>query len=108
MQWSGAGVCFMVSEDGKSIIGGNLSECDAQAAFDSNLEGITNGLDECNVNTSCEGVWDIVDGKFSCLNELGELAIGTFSSTTAASGQAFEDAGGQGEYCTANWSATPE
>ena len=32
--WAGLGVCFMVSEDGMSIIGGNLSECDAQNAFD--------------------------------------------------------------------------
>lgn len=106
--WTGPGVCFMVSDDGKSIVGGNLSECDAQNAFDSNLEGVTNGLDECNVNASCEGVWPIVDGKFSCVNDLGELAIGTFNSTTGASGFAFEDAGGKAEYCTASWSASPE
>ena len=106
--WSGPGVCFMVSDDGTRIEGGNLSECDAQNAFDSNLEGLTNGLDECNVNAGCEGVHQIVDGKFSCVNEAGELAIGTFNSTTGASGYAYEDAAGQGEYCTATWTATPD
>ena len=107
-KWSGAGVCFMVSADGTQIIGGNLSECDAQLAFDSNLEGISNALDECNVNAGCEGVWPIVDGKFSCANNQGELATGTFNSTTGASGYAYEDAAGEGEYCTATWTASPD
>ncbi len=106
--WTGHQVCFMVSEDGTHIIGGNLSECDAQAAFDSNLDGISNELNECKVTTSCEGPWPIVDGKFTCLNELGELAFGTFNSTTSASGSAFEGEGGRGEFCSATWSATPE
>jgi hypothetical protein len=107
-RWEGDGVCFMVSEDGTSIFGGNLSECDAQLAFDSNLEGISNELNECNVNTSCEGVWPIVDGKFTCVNELGELAFGTFTSRTSASGSAFEGEGGRGEFCSASWTATPQ
>jgi hypothetical protein len=107
-EWSGLGVCFMVSQDGTKIIGGNLSECTAQAAFDSNLEGISNELRECNVTTSCEGVWPIVDGKFTCLNERGELAFGTFTSNTSASGSAFEPEGGVGEFCSASWSATPD
>ena len=87
-RWTGAGVCFMVSEDGSSIVGGNLSECDAQAAFDSNLDGITNEGRDCKITASCEGVWPILDGKFTCLNEVGELAVGTFNSTTTASGWA--------------------
>lgn len=107
-KWEGPGVCFMVSEDGGSIIGGNLSECDAQAAFDSNLEGISDELRECNVTASCEGVWPIVDGTFTCVNELGEMAIGTFDSTTSANGLAFEGEGGVGEFCSATWSASPD
>jgi hypothetical protein len=107
-KWSGAGVCFTVSEDGTQIIGGNLSECDAQAAFDSNIDGITNELNECKVTTSCEGVWPIIDGKFTCLNEIGELAVGSFDSNTSASGWAFEGEGGRGEFCSATWSATPD
>jgi hypothetical protein len=107
-EWTGTQVCFMVSEDGTSIIGGNLSDCDAQAAFDSNLDGISNELNECKVTTSCEGVWPIVDGKFTCLNELGELAFGTFTSNTSASGSAFEGEGGKGEFCSAKWTATPD
>ena len=107
-RWSGPGVCFNVSQDRLSIIGGELSGCDAQAAFDSNLDGISNEGRNCKVTASCEGVWPIVDGKFSCVNKLGELAVGTFSSTTSASGLAFEGEGGVGEFCTAAWSATPE
>jgi hypothetical protein len=107
-KWSGPGVCFMVSEDGQSIVGGNLSECDAQAAFDSNLDGLSNELDNCKVTAQCEGVWPIIDGKFTCLNELGQLAIGSFNSTTSASGTAFEGEGGRGDFCTAPWSATPD
>jgi hypothetical protein len=106
--WSGPGVCFMVSPDGTEIIGGNLSECTAQAAFDSNLEGISNEGRECNVTTSCEGIYQIVDGKFHCINEHGELAFGMFTSNTSASGSAVEGEGGRGEFCTASWSATPD
>lgn len=88
-KWSGPGVCFMVSQDGTQIIGGNLSECNAQTAFNSNLDGVSNEGRDCKVTASCEGVWPIVDGKFTCLNELGELAIGTFNSNNSASGSAF-------------------
>lgn len=105
--WVGAGVCFNVNEEGTHIIGGNLSACDAQATFDSNLEGVSNEARECNVTASCEGTWPIVDGEFYCVNELGEMAIGTFTSTTSATGKAFEGEGGKGEYCTANWTAAP-
>jgi hypothetical protein len=107
-KWSGAGVCFMVNADGQSIVGGNLSECDAQAAFDSNLDGLSNELDDCKVTAQCEGVWPIIDGKFTCLNELGQLATGSFNSNTSASGTAFEGEGGRGDFCTAPWSATPD
>ena len=105
--WAGDGVCFMVSDDGLRIQGGDLSECDQQASFDSNLEGITNLGDECNVNVGCEGPWEIIDGKFNCVNELGELAVGIFGSDTSASGQAFEEAAGEGEICRAVWTASP-
>jgi hypothetical protein len=67
-RWAGAGVCFTVSQDGTSIIGGNLSTCDAQSAFDSNLDGITNEQRNCKVVAKCEGVWPIEDGKFTCVN----------------------------------------
>jgi hypothetical protein len=107
-RWSGDGVCFTVGEDGMSIVGGNLSTCDAQAAFDSNLDGLNNDLEECGVEADCEGVWNIVDGAFSCVSELGTLAIGTFSSTTSASGSAYEGEGGRGDFCAATWSATPD
>lgn len=107
--WTGPGVCFMVSPDGKSIVGGEGSGCDAQAAFDSNLEGFTNQGEgeECNVNASCEGVWPIVDGTFTCLNDLGEIATGTIHSATSASGFAIDNDTGQLEFCRASWTASP-
>ena len=102
------GVCFMVEEDGLHIKGGDLSLCDAQTAFDSNLDGLNNDLEECGVEADCEGRYEIVDGAFACVSELGTLAIGTFSSTTSASGSAFEGEGGRGDFCSATWTATPD
>ena len=107
-KWAGHGVCFMVNSEGTHIIGGNLSECDAQAAFDSNLDGISNEGNNCKVTTQCEGKWLIVEGSFACLNSQGELAHGTFTSNTSAVGSAFEPEGGVGEFCSAAWTASPD
>ena len=107
-KWAGHGVCFMVNPEGTHIVGGNLSECDAQAAFDSNLDGISNEGNNCKVTTQCEGVWPIVEGSFVCANSQGELAHGTFTSNTSAAGSAFEPEGGIGEFCSTAWTATPE
>jgi hypothetical protein len=107
-KWAGPGVCFMVNSAGTHIIGGNLSECDVQAAFDSNLDGLSNDGRGCKVTAQCEGTWPIVDGKFTCASDLGQLAFGTFTSNTSASGWAFEGEGGIGEFCSAIWSATPD
>ena len=106
-RWSGPKVCFHVSADGTQIteIG---STCDGDAAFDSNLDGLNNELNECGVEAECDGFWDIVNGSFTCTGELGSLAIGTFSSATSASGRAFEGEGGVGDFCTASWTATPD
>lgn len=106
-EWRGGGVCFMVSPDGNEIVGGNASDCQAQAAFDADLEGISNEINECNVTTTCEGIYPIVNGEFTCANSRGELAFGKFTSNTSATGSAFEPEGGVGEYCSATWSATP-
>ena len=106
--WRGHGVCFHVSADGNSIIGGETSGCDAQMAFDANLDGVTNEFRNCKSSPSCEGVWPIVEGGFTCLNSQGELAIGTFTSPTSAHGTAFEAEAGVGEFCSAPWTATPE
>lgn len=106
--WSGPGVCFMVSNDGTRIEGGNLSECGVQAAFDSELDGTTNEFDDCKVTASCEGVWPIVAGKFSCANKSGELVTGKFNSSTSAEGTTHEKEGGNNNICTAYWSASPD
>ena len=101
-------MCFMVSPDGKEIVGGNASACQAQAAFDSDLEGISNEANECNVTTTCEGIYKITNGGFTCANSRGELAFGTFTSNNSATGSAFEPEGGVGEYCVSVWSASPD
>ena len=105
--WSGFGVCFHVSADGNSLVGGESSGCSAQSAFDSNLDGITNEFKDCKVTAKCEAKWPIRDGKFYCVNEVGEMAIGTFDSDNSASGWGFEGEGGVGEFCSAPWTATP-
>lgn len=105
-RWEGTGVCFNVAADGLSIteIG---STCDQGNAFDSNLNGLNNDLNECDVEADCEGVWKIEDGTFSCVTELGTLVVGTFESSTSASGLAFEGESGVGDFCSAGWSASP-
>jgi len=106
--WVGTGVCFNVAADGKTLteVG---STCDGNAAFDSNLDGLNNDLNECGVEAECDGVgWDIVNGQFSCTGELGSLAIGTFTSATTATGKAFEGEGGVGDYCVGPWEARAE
>ena len=100
-------MCFHVSQDGLSITE-VASTCDLDAAFDSNLDGISNDGRNCKVTASCEGVWAIENGAFACVNEFGELAIGTFSSTTSVSGLAFEGEAGVGEFCSAAWIASPD
>ena len=107
-RWEGQGVCFNVSSDGTTIIGGELSSCDQQSAFDGNLDGISNDGRNCKATPSCEGVWPIIDGTFTCVNEFGEMAIGTFDSNTSASGWGFEGEGGRGEFCAGNWTASPD
>jgi hypothetical protein len=106
-RWEGPGVCFNVSQDGMSITE-VASTCNLDAAFDSDLNGLNNDLDDCDVEVDCDGSWDIVDGAFACVSALSTLAIGTFTSNTSAEGLAFEGEGGVGDFCAAAWSATPD
>jgi PKD repeat protein len=105
--WVGENVCFNVADDGKTIteVG---SGCDLGFAFDSSLPGINNEGDACDVEADCEGAWTIQGGTFSCVSEFGTLAIGNFNSFTSASGLTFEGESGQGEYCSASWTASPQ
>ncbi len=105
--WRGERVCFNVAADGRSLTEIN-SQCDGSASFDSNLKGISDDLEECDVEAECDGPWSIEGGVFNCTSELGTLAIGKFGSSNSASGSAFEQEGGIGDYCTALWSATPD
>jgi hypothetical protein len=106
--WQGEGVCFNVSVDGTSITEvGSL--CTADAAFDSNLSnGINNDGEECDVEADCEGVWEIEGGSFHCVSELGTLVVGQFESATRATGKSFEGEAGEGDYCVATWTASPD
>ncbi len=104
--WKGTGVCFNVGADGRSLteVG---SQCDGNAAFDSDLNGLNDDGGNCDAEAECDGIWQIEGGKFACTGELGTLAIGSFGSSTSAAGLAYEPEGGIGDYCVAAWSASP-
>jgi len=106
-RWTGPGVCFNVSADGLRVtdIG---STCDQGHAFDSNLDGISNNIEDCGVEASCEHDWEIKDGTFNCVSELGTLAIGKFNPNGTASGWAWEGQAGDNDVCAAPWTATPD
>ena len=87
--WRGTGVCFNVSADGRSLTEAG-SQCDGNAAFDSNLNGLNDDGGNCGAEAECDGIWQIEGGKFACTGELGTLVIGTFGSSTSAAGLAYE------------------
>ena len=100
-------VCFNVSEDGTQLYGGNASICDVQSTFDSNLDGTDNKGGHCSASVACEGTPPIENGEFRCTNETGALAIGIFTSNNTATGTVYEPLPGEGDYCTATWTASP-
>jgi hypothetical protein len=104
-RWSGPGVCFNVSADGRTLTSDG-STCDNGRAFDSDIDSVNsvNG-DPCDAEVQCQGVIAIVDGSFSCTST-GEIAFGTFTSNTSASGAA-QEAETVG-VCLGEWTATPD
>jgi hypothetical protein len=106
-RWKGPGVCFYVAPDGLSITQTG-STCEPAKAFDSNLNGLNNDLNDCGVEAECVGKWTINNGTFNCVSEAGTLAIGNFLSNDSASGVAIEGEGGYNDICTAVWTASPD
>jgi hypothetical protein len=109
-QWSGPGVCFNVSPEGDTITSTG-STCDDGQAFAASLAGETSLGETCNVDMSCDGVWEIIEGKeLRCVDALaGELALGTFDSETLATGTVYQTLEGiAGNVCFAVWTATAD
>jgi hypothetical protein len=109
-KWSGPGVCFNVSTDGDKITDAG-STCDDGLTFTATLAGETSLNEACNVDMSCDGVWEIIAGKeLRCVDALnGELALGEFDLETRAAGTVYQTLGGvAGNVCFAVWTATAE
>jgi len=104
-RWSGPGVCFNVSADGRTLTSEG-STCNNGRAFDSDIDSVNSvtGV-ACDAEVQCQGVIAIVDGSFSCTSS-GEIAVGTFTSNTSASGAA-QEAELSG-VCLGQWTAAPD
>jgi len=106
-RWQGPGVCFYVAPDGLSITSVG-STCDDNKAFESNLRGVNNDLNDCGVEATCPGFWFLENNTFNCLSANGTLASGTFGSANKANGFAVEGEGGFNDICTTVWTAKPD
>ena len=103
-RWTGPGVCFNVSQDGRTLTSEG-SSCDNGRAFDSDIDSTNSNGQPCDAEVQCQGVIAIVDGSFSCTSS-GEIAVGSFLSDSSAAGAAQEIE--TPEVCQAEWTASPE
>ena len=110
-KWNGDGVCFYVSEDGRTLTS-NGSGCLGGRAFDLELNGTDQNGNACKVVVECTGVIAIVDNGFTCNSSKGEaIAMGSFINGGSNNGGSATGAAQQVEnsnVCTAfNWKALP-
>lgn len=106
-RWTGQGVCFNVSEDGRTVtVEGSL--CDGgRSAFDSDINSVDQNGTQCDAEVECPGTYAIINNGFSCSNKEGrEIAVGSFVNGMSAAGAAQETEGES--VCTANWTAAPD
>ena len=105
-KWNGDGVCFNVSEDGRTLTS-NGSGCINGRAFDLDINSTDQDGHACKVVVECTGIIAIVDNGFSCNSGKGEaIAIGSFINGSSATGSAQQVEGSS--VCTAqNWKALP-
>jgi hypothetical protein len=103
-RWTGSGVCFFVSQDGRSL----TSEGSICSSLRSVNTDIDNQLDEngaiCDVEVETRDTIAIIDGSFA-YSQGGESIIGTFTSPTSATGFAQEV---EGSTCTGQWTVSPD
>jgi len=109
-KWSGQGMCFYVSPDGRTLTSEG-SICNGGKAFDSDINSTDQNGSLCDAEVECSGVIAIINNGFSCNNKEGrEIAIGSFVNGSSAAGAAQETEinGDITSVCTANWTATPD
>jgi hypothetical protein len=103
-RWTGSGVCFYVSQDGRSLTSeGSL--CSSGRSVNTDIE---NQIDDqggnCDVEVETRDTIAIVDGSFA-YSRNGESIVGTFTSATSATGVAQEV---ESTTCTGNWTVSPD
>ena len=105
-RWTGPGVCFNVSDDGRTVTS-SQSLCDSSRAFDSDINSVDQNGSSCDAEVECDGVFAIIDNGFTCTNKEGrEIAVGSFVNGNSAAGAAQETE--NTSICTAQWTATPD
>jgi hypothetical protein len=103
-RWTGSGVCFYVSQDGRSLTSEG-SICGSGRSVDTDIEA---QMDEngslCDVEVETRDTIAIIDGSFA-YSQGGESIIGTFTSSTSARGVAQEV---ESTTCTGEWVVSPD
>jgi hypothetical protein len=103
-RWTGSGVCFYVSQDGRSLTSEG-SICSSGRSVDTDIE---HQMDEngslCDVEVETKDTIAIVDGSFA-YSKGGESIVGTFTSSTSARGVAQEV---ESTTCTGEWVVSPD
>ena len=107
-KWEGPGVCLFVSLDGRSVTNVG-STCPGRKAFSVAKDGrrVDGGIEECVVDVSCAGTWEIRDdGSFEC-GGLNGFGGGYFTiGEQSAAGAAFDRNAVTG-FCLTAWAVTP-
>jgi hypothetical protein len=103
-RWTGSGVCFYVSQDGRSLTSEG-SICSSGRSVDTDIEAQRdeNGA-ICDVEVETRDTIVIIDGSFA-YSRGGESIVGTFTSPTSATGVAQEV---ESTTCTGNWTVSPD
>jgi hypothetical protein len=103
-RWTGSGVCFYVSQDGRSLTSEG-SICSSGRSVDTDIE---HQMDEngslCDVEVETRDTIAIVNRSFA-YSQNGESIVGTFTSPTSATGAAQEV---ESTTCTGNWTVSPD
>jgi hypothetical protein len=103
-RWTGSGVCFYVSQDGRSLTSEG-SICSSGRSVDTDIEAQRdeNGA-ICDVEVETRDTIVIIDGSFA-YSRGGESITGTFTSPTSATGVAQEV---ESSTCTGQWTVSPD
>jgi hypothetical protein len=103
-KWEGPGVCIFVGSGGNTITSVG-STCNQGLAFDSQLDGLSNDIDQCRAEIQCAGTFSITANQFTCYSDdYDKVVIGTFAGNDAA-GLGSEAEAGNDDFCLVAWTA---